>query len=224
LPTRGNAEHTRGGSFAATVKNTAIAVFFMVRRAAGIVARPGATWRTIRSERVPLVRVLLGYALPLAAIGPLATFVALRIVGVALPSVGVYRVSPADASSAAAELFGLAIAGVLVLALCVNVLAPAFGAQRSFARALRVSAYALTPAWLAGVFRVYPPLGALQLLAALYVVYVLYLGLCTVLGVSRRAALPYALAALAAAILCPFVFIVLLANLYSLGAAGRAVL
>ena len=169
----------------------------MFARAGAIVARPRATWPAVARERTPVLRLYAGYIVPLAAIGPCATFVALHVIGVRISRVEFYRASVGDAFAQAAFSFAYALAGVALIAAMLSLLAPLFGATRDFGRALRVAAYAYTPAWLAGVLLVFPPLRVLQLGALAYALYLLALGARAVLAVSPRAAFAYAAGAVA---------------------------
>jgi len=195
-----------------TVKiNAYSTVFLLLQRAPGIVFRPHATWKAISAERIPLPLLFLGYVLPLTAIGPLARFIGLHDVGVAELPDRIYHASVHDAAAAAAFALLIAIAGVFLVAAIVNALAPAFGAGRSFGAALRVSAYALTPAWLGAALGVDPRLPALLMLAMAvlqlaYTLYLLYLGLVTVMGAPSRRAIVYAPLAVFCAVLIAYAF------------------
>ena len=159
----------------------------LLRFVGPIIARPFATWRAVAGERISLASLAFGYALPLALIGPVATYVARRYVGLRVGHV-VYR-SSSEAALAQSEFsFVLAIAGLLIVALLVELLAPAFGAARSFSKSFVITAFAYTPVWLATVTVLFPPLGFLQLAALGYEVFLLHAGLTTVLGVPRARA------------------------------------
>jgi hypothetical protein len=66
---------------------------------------------------------------------------------------------------------------VFVVALIVDALAPTFGGRKDALRALKVTAYSFTPAWVAAVLTVLPSLGPIAGLLGLYGLYLLYLGL-----------------------------------------------
>ncbi len=66
---------------------------------------------------------------------------------------------------------------VFIAGLIINALAPTFSGQQDALAALRVAAYSFTPAFVAGILGIFPPLALLQLLAGLYSIYLLYLGL-----------------------------------------------
>jgi len=195
-----------------SVKNSAyFAVFFLLQRAPEIIFRPHAAWKAISAERTPLPVLFLGYVLPLTAIGPAAKFISLRVVGVVEARDSVYRASVHDAAAAALFSLLIALAGVFLVGAIVNVLAPAFGAARSFGKALRVSAYALTPAWLGAALQVDPRVPALLLLGMavlqlVYSLYLLYLGLVTVMGAPSRRAAVYAPLAVFCAVLVAYAF------------------
>ncbi|MFA5083285.1 MAG: YIP1 family protein, partial [Hydrogenophilaceae bacterium] len=55
----------------------------------------------------------------------------------------------------------------------------------------KAAAYSFTPAWLAGVLNLIPSLGVLVLLASLYGIYLLYLGLPVLMKAPEDKALPY---------------------------------
>ena len=66
---------------------------------------------------------------------------------------------------------------VYALAVIIDGLAPTFSAQKNQQNAMKLAAYAMTPAWLAGVFGLIPGLGFLRLVGLIYGVYVFWLGL-----------------------------------------------
>ncbi len=82
---------------------------------------------------------------------------------------------------------------VLLVALLIDVLAPRFGGQRSFTRALNVTVYSFTPLWLAGIFLLLPGLRFLSF-TALYGVYLLTEGLPVVMKSPAESAKRYAAA------------------------------
>jgi hypothetical protein len=94
----------------------------------------------------------------------------------------------------------LGLAGVYVLALIINTLAPTFGGTSNLTQALKVAAYGATAAWVGGVFHLLPALGILGLLAALYTLYLLYLGLPVLMKSPPERSLGYTASVVIAAI------------------------
>lgn len=173
-------------------------------RAAAIIVRPRATWGTIASEKTSLVAILFGYVVPLAAIGPVATFLALRVVGVPIAAREIYRTSVGVAFANAAFAFGLVLGGIVLIATLITMLAPLFGATRDFVRAFRISAYAYTPLLLGGALVLIPKLGlwqlvALEILAAVDALVLLVMGLIAIIGTSPRRAVVFAAVVVVAA-------------------------
>jgi len=93
-----------------------------------------------------------------------------------------------------------------LVAAIVNVLAPSFGAQKSWVGALKVTVYAMTPGFVAGILGIVPALGILGILAGLYGIYLLFIGLPVVMGATKERAPLYALSIIGCAIVVGFVF------------------
>jgi hypothetical protein len=163
----------------------------IVERAKDICLQPATEWSVIAGESDTPKTLLTGYAAPLAAISAVAGFIGGSIVGRTLPFVGSYRVPIVSGVTTMIVTFVLAIVGVYVLSLIINALAPNFGGQSDSLQALKVAVYSYTPAWLGGVLLVLPGLGVLTLLASLYGLYLLYLGLPRLMKSPPDKALPY---------------------------------
>jgi hypothetical protein len=73
-------------------------------------------------------------------------------------------------------MYVLGLVGVFVMAYVIDYLAGTFDGQRNLDNAMRVSAYAPTAAWLAGVFSIIPFLGILGILG-LSSIYLLHTGI-----------------------------------------------
>ena len=69
------------------------------------------------------------------------------------------------------------VVGVYLTALVTDYLAPNFGSQKNFGRAMQTVAYAYTPAWIGGILGIVPAIAWLGTLAGLYGLYLMYLGL-----------------------------------------------
>lgn len=171
----------------------------LIERAKKILLQPAEEWAVIDKEPGTTADLYTSYIIPLAAIGPIASIIGYSIIGVHLPMGGSYRVSLISGIGHAVITFVLALVGIYVLALIIDALAPTFlGAKNEF-QALKVAAYSSTAAWLAGVFSLIPALAFLQILG-LYSVYLLYLGLPSLMKAPQEKALPYAAVVIIAAI------------------------
>jgi hypothetical protein len=162
-----------------------------ITRIKGLLFRSGSEWEAISRENITIAALYKRYVLPLAAIGPVASFIGTSLVGVDLPFAGGFRVPVGRGLSSALAGYAVALIGVFLLGLIINALAPAFGGEKNPARALMTAAYASIPAWMAGVFYVLPAMAALALIASLYSLYLLYLGLPVMMKSAREKSLGY---------------------------------
>jgi hypothetical protein len=172
----------------------------LIARVTAIILRPASEWPVIAGETI-----YTGYVAPLAAIGVIALFLGQVLVGMSVPMLGTVRTGVVSGLASAIVMYVMAFVGVWVLAFIVDVLAPQFGGQRDPLRALKVVAYSYTPAWVAGVLQLVPSLGVLVLLASLYGLYVMYLGLPVLMRSPQDKALPYTAVVVVCAIVVFFV-------------------
>ena len=149
----------------------------LVDRVKNILVTPKTEWDVVAAETTPTGTLITGYVLPLAGIAALAAFIGYSVVGQSLPFVGTWRMSiPWGIAMAVWHVVGAVIA-VFVLSFIIDALAPSFGGQKSHAQALKLAAYAYTPAWIAGILMILPALSIVVFLGSLYAIYLLYLGL-----------------------------------------------
>jgi hypothetical protein len=149
----------------------------MIERVKAICLKPGTEWPVIEAEQTSTQGLMTGYAVPLAAITPLASFVGGVVIGRTIPFVGSYHVPLGAGLTLAVVSYLLALVGLFVLSLIINALAPTFGGQKNSTQALKLAVYAQTPAWIAGVFTILTSLSWLPIIAAIYGLYLFYLGL-----------------------------------------------
>jgi len=171
----------------------------LVARVRGLLLSPRTEWDAIAKEEIPLRRLVLGYVVPLVAIPTIATVIGLAVVGVSISGVPVRAPLLAVALSAVL-FFVLAVAAVVAFALVIDWLAPRFKAPRSYKQALKVAAYSITAAGVAGVLTVMPALGVLALLGAAYSLYLLFIGTPKVMQAPPETAVNYSIVTTFAAI------------------------
>jgi len=179
----------------------------IVDRAKNICLSPATEWTVIAGETTPTASLVTGYVLPLAAIGAVAGFVGGSVLGRTLPFVGTYRVPVTTGLGIAIFTLLMAVVGVVILGVIIDLLAPTFGGQKDSAQAMKVAVYSYTPAWLAGVLQLFTFLGILAIFAALYGMYILYLGLPRLMKAPEDKALGYT----AVVIVCAVVISVVVA-------------
>jgi hypothetical protein len=195
----------------------------IVQRAKNICLTPSSEWQVIAAEQTPTGDLITGYVAPLVAIGAVAGFVGGSLVGISLPFMGTYRVPVVTGLVGAVFTFVMAIVGIFVLSLVINALAPTFGGQQSSAQALKVAVYSYTPAWVAGVLQLLPTLGILVIIAALYGLYLLYLGLPRLMKCPEDKAIGYTVVVVICAIVISVVIAAVGGVIAGAGAIGAGV-
>jgi hypothetical protein len=166
----------------------------LVARVKAILLSPKSEWGVIEAEQATVGSLYTGYIMPLAAIPAVASFIGLGVIGTRG-----YRWGMGSALTMAVTSYVMALAGVFVLALIVDALAPTFGGQKSQIQALKVAAYSSTASWIAGIFSLIPALSVLAILG-LYSLYLLFLGLPKLMKAPQEKALGYTVVAIICAI------------------------
>lgn len=162
----------------------------LIGRVKDILVNPKPTWEVIKADSATVAQIYTGYLLPLAAITPVAMFIGHSLIGF---RVGLFTSHlPIGSGLLTAVLsYVLTLVGVFIAATVIDGLAPTFGATRNRVSAFKVAAYAWTPGFVAGVLNILPALSVLVLLASLYGIYLLYLGLQSLMACPREKAVGY---------------------------------
>jgi Yip1 domain len=171
----------------------------LIDRVKRILLSPRTEWEVIEAEVTTPAALYTSYVMPLAAIGPVAEVIGYSVFGLTVPFLGTYRVPIGSAITTAVVRYILVLIGTYLLGLIIDGLAPTFGAQRNPIQALKLAAYSSTAFWVAGVFALVPGLRLLQILG-LYSLYLLYLGLPTLMKAPRGKAVEYTVVVVLAAV------------------------
>ena len=147
----------------------------MAVRIRRIIMEPKLEWPLIAAEPMSVKGIMIGWAVPLAAIGPVAGLVGSLVFGFGAFGI-VYRPSLTLALTGAITSYALSLLSVWVLSLIIDALAPTFQGVKNPVAAMKVAAFSATASWLAGIFQVVPMLAILGIVG-LYSLYLLYLGL-----------------------------------------------
>lgn len=141
----------------------------MIGRIQRLVLNPVSEWPAIDAEPMPAKSLFLSWAVPLAAIGPIAAVIGfLLFAGSFFTTFAVIY---------ALVWYALSLAATWAMALAVDALAPNFGGAKNFDQAMKLTCFSLTPAWLAAVLSLAPSLAWIGLLIGLYSIYLLWVGL-----------------------------------------------
>ncbi|MBD5635947.1 MAG: YIP1 family protein [Candidatus Eremiobacteraeota bacterium] len=168
----------------------------LVNRVQNIIIRPKLEWPVIAMEPATPASLYTSYIIPLAAIGPIFSFL----------SYALFLHHPIVGAAIAALSFVLELAYVFVAALIAQALASSFDGANDRIEALKWIAYSYTPRWVAGIALVIPIFGALLLLvASIYSLYVLYLGVGPTMRVPPEKSVGYVVVVILCLILVGFV-------------------
>jgi len=194
----------------------------IIERIKKILTAPKSEWEVIKGETTSIPDLFTKYAMILAAVPALAQIIGYSIVGVS--GFGFHFRYPFGSSFLYAILiyiFGLA--GVYVLGIIIDALAPSFGAQKDLNASMKVAVYSYTAAWAAGIFHIIPALAILAGIGGLYSLYLLYIGMQSLKGAPADKQLGYfAVSIIVAIVIYIIVFFVVGAMALGGGLAARA--
>ncbi len=144
-------------------------------RLLSLLFKPSETFDRAAEEEDSVPAIFTGYVMPLALIGPVCRILGASLVGLGPLGAGVHVPWVWSLLAAVIE-YVLNLGMVFLLGFAIYTLAPRFGGRGTVLSAFKLAAYALVPAWLAGVFNLVPAVGFLVWLG-LYGVYLVYAGL-----------------------------------------------
>lgn len=149
-----------------------------------MILTPKKEWEVIASEESTAASVFIGYLLPLVIIVAIANFIGYSIFGVNSPLGKI--VGFGWGVRYAILTFANYIVGTFLAAYVISFLAPSFKGEKNYRKAFKLVVYSYTPILVAGLLYIIPALGTLVLIAAIYSLYILYLGIGLMTGVPKE--------------------------------------
>ena len=177
----------------------------LVERAKNILLTPKSEWEVIKGEPLSITGMFTKYAMILAAIPALAGFIGYSLIGVSIPFFGNFRYPVVRGLIWALLTYILSLAGTFVLALIVENLAPLFGAKKNLIASVKTVVFAYTPAWIGGIFAIFPSLSILTALVSIYSLFLLWMGMKSLKEVPANKIVGYFVVTLIVAIVIFFV-------------------
>lgn len=162
----------------------------IIQRVKDILLAPKLAWPVIEGEATDVAGLYKNYIMILAAIPAVAGFIGMSLVGFSAFGVTV-RIPAMTGLAQMVVGYALSLAMVYVIALIVDALAPTFSGQKNQLNALKLVAYGSTAGMVGGIFSLVPSLAVVGILTALYSIYLIYLGLPTLMKCPEEKALPY---------------------------------
>jgi hypothetical protein len=200
-----------GGAAAAAWAGANAAMPGLIDRIKNILLSPKTEWPVIEREPTSIAQLYKTYVIPLAGFSAVMSFVRMSIIGISF-GFGSFRVPLATGLVWTVINFIMGLIGLFLFGLIIDFLAPTFSGQRDQRQALKTAAYTFTPAALGSVLALLPGLGRLlQFIAALYAIYLLYLGLPVLMRSPKEKAVGYTAAVIICGILAGIVLAVVMA-------------
>ena len=145
----------------------------IIERVKSILLSPKDALTAVKSEEMSIADFMKEYVAILAAIPAIAQFIGLALVGHSVFG----RRSFIGTLFYAALFYILSLVSIFFYSKVIDALAPSFNATKHDLIAFKLTVYAWTPAFVAGIFHIIPGLQVLAMLGGLYGIYILYLGL-----------------------------------------------
>jgi len=182
----------------------------LVDRVKNILLTPKTEWPVIDPEPTTIAQLYKGYVMPLMGLIAVIGFLHMSVIGYSF-GFGTYRTPLISGLVSLVIQFGVGLVMLYVYGLIIDGLAPTFAGQRDRRQALKVAAYSMTPAVAGTVLGLLPYLGPLLgLVAMIYGIYVLYLGLPILMKSPKDKAVGYTAAVIICGILVGMVLFFLI--------------
>jgi len=189
----------------------------LVDRVKNTLLQPKTTWAVIGPEQTDPKTLYTGYICILALIPAVASLIGTAFIA----SFFAGRIGLGFVVGAAIAQYVLGLVMVFVVAFIADALATSFDGQKNLNQALKLTAYAMTAAWVAGIFTIVPILGWLvSLLGSLYALYLFYLGVPVMMKVPEPKAVGYTVVVVLVAIVIGIVIGMINAGILGMGAVG----
>jgi hypothetical protein len=176
----------------------------LVDRAKNIILNPSKEWEVIKTESISNSDLFTKYAMILAAIPAVCGFIGYSLFNVSYGLFS-YKISVGSSITWAILQYILNLGGVYLLALIIDALAPTFGCTKDLNAALKIVVFSYTPAWVIGVFNLFPVLSTIVLLGSIYSLILMYMGLERVKSVPKEKMVGYFIVTIIVAIVVYFI-------------------
>lgn len=148
----------------------------LIERAKAILTTPKTEWNVINGESDDASKITMSYLIPLILIGTVASFIGFGLIGVNYGFGFKFRSTELGIKLAISYAIR-GVAGVYILAFIIDALAPQFSSEKNFNKSFQLAAYSSTASLVAAVLLILPSLAILILIAAIYGLYIAYLGI-----------------------------------------------
>lgn len=188
----------------------------IIERVKAIVFKPRETWDAINSEGTTVSDLIKNYLLILAAAPAIAYLLGKWIIGIHIPFVGVYRFSFGASLLTSVLWYIFTIISIWVVGKVISYLAPNFGSTQNDVKGFQIAVYSYTPFLAAGILYIIPALNVLVILAGLYGLYLLYIGLPILMNTPKEKSLAYTITIIVTIILIYIIFSIIIGAVHNI--------
>lgn len=163
------------------------------KRAINIMIKPKTEWDVVAKETPKIPMLIFGYSLIFTIIPVLSLLIGYGLVGQRIHFFG-YSHWETSFGTGILQSFVFIIAAftaIIVGAVIINTLAPAFKSEKNLGRAMQLTVYSFTPVFFAGVFFTLPMLSVFAHLAGLYGIFILLMGLPVMMKTPKNVQIGY---------------------------------
>lgn len=140
----------------------------IIARVQNMLLSPVKEWGVIKGESRTVKNIFTSYAIFLALIPSVCGFIGFSFLG---------SVSIVAGISYMIVTYVMALISVFILGHVIDLLAPSFSSTKDISASMKVAVFSSTPAWVFGVFNLFPSLSFIPALAGLFSLVLMYLGL-----------------------------------------------
>ena len=144
----------------------------LIKRVINMLIKPKEEWVDVRLETTTIQDLFLKYAVILAAIPAVCSFLGFMFIPYFSHFIG-------RAFTFMILGYVLGLGAVFLLGFVIDALAPSFGAQKNLVESMRIAVYSNTAAWVVGVLLLIPHLWV-YIVGAIYTSVLLFLGVKTI--------------------------------------------
>ncbi len=197
----------------------------LIARVKNILLTPKTEWPVIAAEPETVASLYTNYILILAAVPAVCGFIKMAVFGISIPFVGTMRVGLFSSLTNMILTYAVSLGVTFLVALIIDFLAPTFNGEKNQVQALKTAAYGYTASWAAGIFTLVPGLGWLIMLAAaIYGIYIFYLGLPYTMKCPPEKAAGYTAVSIILAIILTWILMIVVGVVSGVGAATSGAL
>ncbi len=186
----------------------------------GLFSQPQKEWEEIRDEPCTVTMCYVRHVLILAAIPAVSAYIGAVQVGWSTGVGETIRLTPGSALPIAIAFYLAMLAAVYIVGRLIHWMSQTYGAETTLAQSVVLVTYTGTPLFLVGIVALYPMpwLNMLfGIVALLYTVYLLYMGVPVVMRISKEQGLLFSSAVLTVGMVTLVGMLAVTAILWGLG-------